>query len=79
MFNIACNKRYTLLDLVTQIANIVGHQPDIRYTTARAGDVPHSLAEIKQAQTKLGYEPKFDLSTGLEHTVRWFREKDKKH
>ena len=72
VFNIACGQRYTLLDLVDQLAKIIGKQADVVHTAPRPGDVPHSLADISQAQSVLGYRPEIDFTTGLAKTVAWF-------
>jgi nucleoside-diphosphate-sugar epimerase len=41
---------------------------------ARTGDVRDSLADITLARSLLGYHPFADLGTGLDETVRWFRQ-----
>ena len=38
----------------------------------RAGDVRHSLADITRARTLLGYEPQFDVRTGLRLAGDWY-------
>ena len=43
------------------------------YDAPQAGDVKHSLADITRAREELSYEPKFDISKGLEETVKWFQ------
>ena len=40
----------------------------------RAGDIPHSLASIDKAISILGYNPKFDISSGLQKAARWYFE-----
>lgn len=74
VFNIACGTRYTLIDLVETLAMIVGQKPELHYGTARPGDVPHSQANITQAEQILGYQPLVDLKKGLAETASWFRE-----
>lgn len=73
VFNIACGKRYTLLELVQNLADIAGCQPQLRFTDPRPGDVAHSLADISRATEVLGYNPGVDWREGLTQTVEWFR------
>lgn len=44
------------------------------YGPTRAGDVPHSLASIDKAKQLLGYDPKFDIKSGLKEAVQWYWE-----
>lgn len=73
IFNIACGERHTLLNLVAKLAAVTGRDPEVRYTAPRPGDVLHSQADVTQARTRLGYEPRVDLTTGLERTVKWLK------
>ena len=43
------------------------------YNRPRAGDIKDSLADISSAREMLGYEPKFDLNSGLRETIKWFQ------
>jgi nucleoside-diphosphate-sugar epimerase len=42
------------------------------YLPPRAGDVKHSLADIKKAKSLLGYNHPVNISSGLKTTVEWF-------
>ncbi|MCL4296055.1 MAG: SDR family oxidoreductase [Anaerolineae bacterium] len=75
IFNIACGQRYTLLDLVAKLATVTGREPQLIHEQTRSGDVPHSQADISQAENILNYKPVVDLQDGLERTVDWFRTK----
>lgn len=76
VFNVALGRRTTLLELFavlrTQVAE-AGH--DCANTRPihhdfRPGDVRHSLADVTEATTWLGYQPQIDLPTGLALAVR---------
>ena len=73
VFNIACGNRTSLNELFRLLIAITGQQVEAEYTDSRPGDVKHSLAEIKKAQSMLGYQPEFNLASGLRRTVDWFR------
>lgn len=72
VFNIACGERYSLLELVDHVAGILGATTVATHAATRPGDVPHSLADIGQAQRILGYHPRIDFAAGLAQTVDWF-------
>lgn len=72
VFNIACGQRYTLCELVDQLARITDKQPHVVYEPSRPGDVLHSLADVSAAQTVLGYRPIVAFGEGLQQTVEWF-------
>jgi UDP-glucose 4-epimerase len=47
--------------------------PERAKTSEAAGDVKHSLADIRQAKECLGYEPLVQFREGLERTVAWYK------
>lgn len=42
------------------------------YQDFRAGDVRHSQADISKIQTRLGYDPQFDIIQGIEKSMPWY-------
>lgn len=78
VYNVAYGERTTLNQLYETIRNIAGRYDSaiqrisITYGPEREGDIPHSLASIDKARNLLGYSPKFNVSDGLEHAVKWF-------
>jgi nucleoside-diphosphate-sugar epimerase len=73
IFNIACGKRYTLLELLDVLSNIIEVKVEKVHTEPRPGDVRHSLASISQAEAQLGYQMSVDFEEGLRRTVAWYR------
>lgn len=78
VFNVAYGDRTDLNMLVNllkkslsrydqEIADIETH-----YGSLRAGDVPHSLASIEKARSILGYDPQFDLESGIDAAIDWY-------
>ncbi|PYO28337.1 MAG: LPS biosynthesis protein WbpP, partial [Candidatus Rokuibacteriota bacterium] len=43
-----------------------------KHLARRAGDVPHTLADIGQAKSDFGYEPLVEFEEGLGRTVQFF-------
>ena len=73
VINIACGERYTLIQLVEMINEILGKNVEPRFEPDRAGDVKHSLAGIEKAKELLGYSVRVGFKEGLEKTVEFFR------
>ena len=71
--NVGVGTRVTLLDIVARLEQLLGRRLERRHTAARAGDVPHSLADIGKATRLLGYRPLVDFDEGLRRTVEFFR------
>ena len=72
VFNIACGRRTTVAQLANHLATLLKVAIKPVNQPSRPGDVRHSLADIAQAETILGYQPNTNLSVGLEHTVDWY-------
>ncbi len=75
VFNIACGQRSTLNQLVEYLNAILGTDFEPEYTSERAGDVKHSLADISAARGVLGYEPQVDFREGLDLAAQWYQER----
>jgi nucleoside-diphosphate-sugar epimerase len=73
VLNIACNRRYSLLDLVAELKSILLSKAEPRFVEARQGDIRHSMADIGRARERLGFEPAWSFRKGLEVTVDWYR------
>jgi len=46
--------------------------PSPEYGPPRAGDLRSSLVDSSKAKRELGWQPTYDVETGLPETVRWF-------
>jgi nucleoside-diphosphate-sugar epimerase len=55
------------------LAREIGVPARAERRAARAGDIRHSLADIRAAQRLLGYRPRFDFEEGLRRTIAWYR------
>lgn len=80
VYNTAYGERTTLNQLVgylkeflsefdLEIKNVkVIHGPN------RAGDIPHSLANVDKAKELLNYNPQYSMKEGLQEAVKWYWE-----
>jgi UDP-glucose 4-epimerase len=76
IFNIACGQRYSLLDLMDALNEILGTAIEPTFDHSRRGDVKHSLADIQRAHDRLGYTVQVDFLEGLRRTAAWYRTHD---
>lgn len=70
VFNIACGERFTLLELVKILNELLRKKIEPVFETARPGDVKHSLASIEKAKKSLGFDVLCGFQEGLEKLVR---------
>ncbi|GAF77336.1 unnamed protein product, partial [marine sediment metagenome] len=73
VFNIAGGRRISINELAQLVMRIIGKDIDVVYDDPQPGDIMHSLADISKAKEELGYDPGFDLTKGLEETLKWFQ------
>ncbi|HZU31529.1 MAG TPA: SDR family oxidoreductase [Candidatus Angelobacter sp.] len=74
VFNIATGTRFSLNQTYEMLRKIIGFSGAIKYTSARTGDVKHSLADISLAQKHLGYSVEVSFEEGLRRTVAWYQQ-----
>ena len=79
VFNVGIGRRVTVSELAEMMGRLVGEttgrpptQP--RHAPPRAGDVPHSLADLTRIRDVLAYEPMVGLEEGLASTLAWYAE-----
>ena len=78
VYNVACGERTDLNELFSVLrGNLAKFEASIaeveaQYGPNRAGDVPHSLADIGKAQRLLGYEPEYSFSMGIQSATEWY-------
>ncbi len=75
VYNIACGRRTTLLDLVAHINRLLGTAIEPAHEGPRPGDVRHSQADISRAQDELGYSPSWNVERGLARCVDWYAQR----
>ncbi len=69
VFNVACGRSYTLLELLDEINEILGTDIKPVLGPPRTGDVRHSLADISRATQHMGYKVEVDFKEGMRRTV----------
>lgn len=80
IYNTAYGERTTLNQLVAYLKEYLTEfdaeiaQIEATHGPNRAGDIPHSLANVDKAKHLLGYNPKFSMKDGLKEAVKWYWE-----
>lgn len=78
VFNVACGKDYSVVDVAEGLKKIMGKDIPSVHGPRRIGDPDRSYADISRLKNILGVEPKVNFQEGLERTVKWFVEERKK-
>jgi UDP-glucose 4-epimerase len=73
VFNVACNERHSLLDIVAGLERLLGREIRRRHVAPRRGDVRHTQASIERITDKLDFRPCVGFDEGLRRTLEWFR------
>lgn len=73
VFNIACGRSHSLLELLDVLGRLIGVDADPVHTPSREGDIRHSQADVTAARHVLGFDAKVSLEDGLARTVGWSR------
>ena len=80
VYNVAVSDRTSLNQLYALLRdNLAPHCPHLHnarpvYRDFRAGDVRHSLADIRKATQLLGYQPSHHIHEGLAVSMDWYRQ-----
>lgn len=80
VYNVAFGERTSLNQLVDYLKNLLSKydeeiaKVEVEYGPERKGDVPHSLASIEKAKKQLGYNPGYNVASGLNEAIQWYWE-----
>ncbi len=74
IFNIGGGNRITLTDVLSLIETLIGKKAGVKKTNTRKGDVHDTWADIKKANSFMGYSPKISLKEGLKKQISWIKE-----
>jgi CDP-glucose 4,6-dehydratase len=73
-FNFSNEIQVTVLEVVESILRLMGSslKPDIR--NEASNEIRHQYLDASKARTELDWSPLFDLTIGLERTIKWYRD-----
>jgi nucleoside-diphosphate-sugar epimerase len=73
--NVSSGRATQIRDIVLTLGSLLG-RPDLIQLgalPARANDAPMVVGDNGRIAAELGWNPKFELDTGLKHTIDWWR------
>ena len=72
LFNLGNSRTITLSKLVKLIGDTVGKQPRPFLMSAQMGDVPRTWADLSHSSQILGYQPRIDITEGIQQFADWY-------
>jgi UDP-glucose 4-epimerase len=73
VYNIGGGSRVSLLDVIGEAERIVGDKIPLHRESTQKGDMRDTFADTSRARADLDYQPKIELSRGLEAEWEWVR------
>ncbi|MGC4005138.1 MAG: NAD-dependent epimerase/dehydratase family protein [Pirellulales bacterium] len=70
--NIAAGNKISLLELLSELNQLLGTSISPIHEPARIGDVRESMADITVARDLLGYEPTIGFADGLRRSIDYY-------
>jgi UDP-glucose 4-epimerase len=77
VFNIACGEQHSLIETYDRLAELLSFPHPPRFAAPRRADIRHSMADISQARSALGYSPSVPFLEGLRRTTAWYQSRIK--
>lgn len=74
VINLGGDRPVQMTEIIQTIEGLIDKPARVDTRPPQAGDMPATWASIEKAGRLLGWEPRVDLSTGLERTVAWYLE-----
>lgn len=75
VFNMGSGRSVTIQYLAELMQDISGVHTGIEYLPERKADVKHCKADIRKAESKLGFSTSIELEEGIERYWTWYKEK----
>ena len=73
IYNLGESKPVRLDELIAALEKVLGKKAQRRPLPCQPGDAQQTYADISQARTDLGYDPKTSLDAGLKHFSEWLQ------
>ena len=72
IINLGGHEVITINNLIKLIEEVVGRKAIIQYGPADPADMRSNWADVSKAGELLGWEPQFNMRTGIEKLVEWY-------
>jgi UDP-glucose 4-epimerase len=73
VFNIGGGARVSVNEVLALLEKITGRKARVQRLAVAKGDVRDTAADTSRARRVLGYQPRFDLRSGLAAEIKWMR------
>jgi len=73
ILNIGSGVGKSILDLVSEVEDLLGESIDIRFEAKRFSDAPANVLDVSLAKMVLNWAPQTSLTEGLSRTIEWNR------
>jgi len=74
IINLASGNDISIKQLIEMIVSIMDYKGEIKYGSARPGDVRHHIGDISLAKKILDFSPETDFDSGLKTTINWYKQ-----
>ena len=71
IYNLGTGHGYSVLEMIKEFSDVVGHEIAYQIDGRRAGDIAECYADCSKAKRELGWECKYDLHRMAEDSWRW--------
>ena len=72
VINLGGHEVITINNLIRLIEDVVGKKADVQYGPPNPADMFTNWADVTKAGELLGWEPQFDMRSGVEKLVEWY-------
>jgi UDP-glucose 4-epimerase len=70
-YNLGSRHGYSVREVIDAVQMVTGRRLRVEAQPCRAGDPPYLVAHPRLAQTRLGWQPRYDLHAAIDHAWRW--------
>jgi len=72
IYNVCYGSGHTVMEVLDLIKEIEGNENPVEFVNNKAPMIPTRLLSNEKL-LKLGWKPKYDLRTGLEDALKWYK------
>jgi GDP-L-fucose synthase len=72
--NVGAGFEISIKDLAELIAELMGFEGEIRWDVSKPNGQPRRCLDVSRAEKAFGFRARTDFHSGLEKTIRWYRE-----
>ena len=74
IFNLGNHRSENLMDFIEILEDNLGMKAKINFMPIQPGDVPETYADIDNARSILGFNPKTTLKVGVKKFIEWYKD-----